>query len=124
MGVRSGERAGYSMAPLRPIHVSGKAASRCRRFMMRWTLSFEMFVSRAVSRSDFYGDCESVSCICSFFPGLVDVRGRPERFLLTFWTVPSASNFSLMRAMVRRVGGLANSLLNRLCTSMAFSVFQ
>lgn len=54
-----------------------------------------------------------------------DVRGHPERFLLMFWTVPSASNLSLMRAMVQHVGsGFANSLLNRLCTSMAFSVFQ
>ena len=62
--------------------------------------------------------------ICKF-PGGVDVRGRPERLLLIFCTVPSASNLSLMRAMVRRVGGgFANSLVNRRCTSVAFLVFQ
>ena len=93
--------------------------------MMRLTLSFEMWVSRAVWRSDFCGDQRSVSCTCSSFPGDVDVRGRPECLLLVFCTVPSASNLSLMRAMVRRVdGGFANSLVNWRCTSVAFSVFQ
>ena len=92
---------------------------------MRLTISFEMWVFQAVWQSDFCGDGRSVSCTCSSFPGDVDVRGRPERLLLIFCVVPSASNLSLMRAMVRRVGGgFANSLVNRRCTSEAFSVLQ
>ena len=73
-------------------------------------------------KTDFCG--ERVNCCNTAVDvaRVVAVRGRPDLYLCTSPTVPSISNLSQIRAIVRRVGGcVPNSFRHCRCTSLIFS---
>lgn len=56
------------------------------------------------THTDFVGLLWYVSSTFSCFVWLVDIRVHLERFSWTFWTVPSASDFILIRVMLSHIG--------------------